>query len=1170
MSFAYTENQRRAITARGGSLLVSSAAGSGKTRVLTQRLMEYVTDENDPKDIDRFLVITYTRAAAAELRGRILDELAARAAADPSDKRLRRQQNLCYRAPIGTIHSFCTTVLRENCQHLGLSPAFKVMEEERAETMRAAVLTKVLDARYEAPTPAFRALADSVGAGRDDRRLVSTVLSLHQKLRSHPDPERWAAEQIAALNMEGVTDVGESVWGRELLDSIRAEAVYWSGQMDAAVEQIFSADAKISKAYGESFQATAAALRDFVRALDGGWDRAKAFLPIPFSRLGALRNYEDQELAGRVKAVREGCKKAAEGFAEVLDGNSEQQIRDMQAVAPAMEELLRLTLDFDRAFAAEKKRQGWLDFSDLEHYAARLLVDRDTGAPTWIAVELSQRYVEIMVDEYQDVSPVQDRIFRAVSRAGRNLFLVGDVKQSIYRFRLADPSLFLEKYRTFAPYETAGEGEPRRILLQENFRSRRCVLDAANLVFSNIMSRELGELDYDADAALVYGAQGYPEGSDVPAELCLIDPPEGDDEESPEKSELEARYVAARIREMVESRVQVWENGVSRDCGYGDFVILMRSPAGKGAIFRRCLAEAGIPVQSKQGGGFFKSLEVSVAVDLLSLIDNPHADVPLISVLRSPVFGFTPDELSAIRAGDRKSDFYGAVCTAAEAGDAHCRDFLEKLRSWRALAPDLGLDALIWRVYGDTDLPALCSAMSGGDERRQNLLRLFEYARSFEASGYRGVFRFTAYLRRLAEKGLEPETGTDAGAVKIMSIHKSKGLEFPFVFLCDLAHRFNKSDSKANVLLHTELGLGPKRTDRDRGVEYPTVARRAVERRLGTELLSEEMRVLYVGMTRARERLILTCVWKNAGEGLAKLGRSLTSPIAPDLLRAAPSPSRWVAMAAMLGGEIIKTQIISDVAALEKAAAAAGAACAPDEEAYRRIRENLAFAYPHPRAVELPTKVTATGLKGRAGEEEAFSESAPLAEEERPYAAFRPIDLGGERSLSAAEKGVATHSFLQYADFDRLDSPASIRAEIDRLAAAGRLSPQEAEAVDAGAVAGLFASPLGREMLGADELRREFRFTLLVDAADFFDVPPGEELLLQGIVDCFFVKDGAITVVDYKTDRVTAEQVPARAARYAPQLRAYAMALGRILKKPVRRCVLWFLRPGQAFDVDFS
>ena len=1174
MSFAFTENQRRAIEHRGSTLLVSAAAGSGKTRVLTERLLRCVADPADPVDIDRFLVITYTRAAAAELRSRIMDALSALAAERPGDARIRRQQSLCCRAPIGTIHSFCSGIIREFSQDLGVSPAFTVLDEDRAETMKQSIVSRLLDRRYETvdADAGFRLLADTVGAGRDDRRLEATLLELYEKLQSHPCPEDWAARQREAFALDGVTDAGKTVWGAALLAAAQHTAEYWAGAMEDACAEIAGADAKLQKAYGGAFSDAAAQIRDFCRAAGESWDRACAFAQFRFARLGILRNYDDAARQERLKAVWNGCKKACAALGDTFSAPSAPQLADLRAVAPAMDALLDLTVDFGRAYAAEKTRRGVLDYSDLEHLAARLLTDRETGLPTPVAAELSRRYQEIMVDEYQDVNAVQELIFRAVSRGGNNLFLVGDVKQSIYRFRLADPGLFLEKYRRYAPYALARGDAPRRIELQENFRSRRGVLEAANLVFGGIMSRRLGELDYDEAAALRFGAQGYDPALDRPVELHLIDPPDAD-EDSPASDELEARFIAQKILEMKRAGTPVTQDGVQRPCDWGDFVLLLRAPGGKGRTFHRALAEAGIPVDSRLGAGFFTSLEVAVTVDLLSVIDNPHADVPLISVLRSPAFGFTGDELSAIRAADRGSDYYGALCAAARAGDRKSADFLERLESWRTQAPETELGTLVWRLCTETGLLAICAAMRDGETRRSNLMHLFEYARSFGENGYRGVYRFVQWLRRMADRGEEPEVGAVGQAVRILSIHKSKGLEFPFVFLCDLSHRFNQTDMRASVLLHSELGLGPKRVDSGQGIEYPTLARRAVARRLTDEMLSEEMRVLYVGMTRARERLILTGVRKNAGELVETLRLTAAYPMPPETLRTASSFTPWIIAAALHAPETLRIEIHAGVAAAQTAspdAAQEAVARAAQAQALAALHARLDFVYPWAGSELLPSKLTATELKDPA---QADADAAPLTAEEAPAEpAFRRPEPGKPRALSAAQRGTATHTFLQFVDFARTGTAAELEAEADRLLREGRIDVRERAVIDLPAVETLFASPLGRRMRAAKELRREFRFQLLCAAADYFPTAaPDDRLLLQGVVDCCFVEaDGSITVVDYKTDRVAPDEVPARAAHYRGQLLAYAGALERIFGRPVKTCVLWFLHTGTEYALPLS
>ena len=1169
----FTPAQQDAIQTRGSTVLVSAAAGSGKTRVLTERLMAYLTDAETPADVDQFLIITFTRAAAGELRARILDAIADEIARDPENRRLRRQSALCAHAQIGTIHSFCGALLRDHCAEAGLAPDFTIIDDQRAEALMASALEKTLDAAYARieTDDALRLLADTVGAGRDDRRLAALVRQLYDKMQSHPRPEVWAEDRIRQLRLEGVTDAAQTVWGAELLGSAEATLRFWSDALDRLVTELAAPDrAWLGDKYIPNIDTTGEGVRRACRAIGQGWDAAcDAIRSIRFPRMSTVKNPPDPEFKDRIKAERDRCKYVIEQLQKQFTAQSETLLSDLRETAPAMERLLRLTLEFGNAYQKEKQRRALVDYADLEHLAARILTD-ESGAPTALARSVSERFREIMVDEYQDVSEVQDLIFRAVSRSETNLFFVGDVKQSIYRFRLADPTIFLKKYDRFAPSETAQPGEARRILLQENFRSRGSVLDAANLVFENIMSRQLGELDYDENAKLKCGLESARGGE--PAELCLLELPDADDGPPAEKAALEADWVAQRIRTMIDGGTLVRDGDGERRADWGDVVILLRSANAIGPIYRQALTARGIPVDAAQGSGFWRASEVSVMLSMLAVIDNPHQDVPLIAVLRSALFGFTADELSAIRVCDRGHDFYTALCACAET-DPRCRDFLEKLSGYRRLAPDLELHALLWQLYDDLGVYALCAAMDDGEARRQNLTELFELARAFETTGYRGLHRFVDWLRQQAESGSEPAAATGARrAVRIMSIHRSKGLEFPIVFLCDLSRRFNRSDTAATVLVHPTLGLGPKRTDPERGIEYPTLARAAVSARILRETLSEEMRLLYVAMTRAKERLILTGTLADIDKTLEKLAVGLVSPIPPELLRTAGSMLQWVAMTALLpGAEDTITLVREGLRTPEETAAQQTQPPTPqpaDPEDAALLRQRLAFRYPYAEAEALPSKVTATELKRL--DSEADEDGAAMLK--KPWRTFRKPDFSAAaRSLTAAERGTATHRVLQYLRFADAVTPEGVRAQIDTLVQTGFLSAREGEAVLVPSIVGLMRSELGRRLIRAEaegRVRREFRFSLLCPAGDFFPQAPDEDVLLQGVVDCCFEEDGALVIVDYKTDRINADGVQARTDYYASQLRAYAGAMERILGLPAKQRLLFFLHGGYVSEVS--
>lgn len=1150
--FTPTKSQKAAIETRDRAVLVSAAAGSGKTKVLTERLIARISDD---ADIDSFLIITFTKAAAAELKSRIVDEIALRLATEPDNRRLRRQSALCQKAQIGTIHSFCASFLRENCHAAGLSPEFKVIEEDRAEAIKQRVIQRVMDKAYEDPTPEFLLLADSVGAGRDDKRLADMVLSLHKKMQSHARPEKWARRQMEILR-DDYPSIGATIWGTEILDFVRLNGGFWADTMEKAAFLAYTED-KIGKAYGESLSQTALCLRDLTRAAAEGWDRAREFLPIEFPKLKSLRNSPDPELSEHIKAMRDACKAASKKYVSLLNAPEQKFAGDIKKTAPAMCALLELTLSFDRQYAAEKRRRAEADFADLEHMTAQLLTD-ENAKPTALARELSKRYTEIMVDEYQDVNRVQDAIFAAVSRDGTNLFMVGDVKQSIYRFRLADPTIFTEKYLSYADLDNANPGEPVRIMLQENFRSRSEVIEAANHVFRTCMSEKLGEIDYDENAELKCGAS-Y-DGTVPKPELMLVDVTADGEDDSPDKSAMEASVVARCINELMHSGVTVTDHGVQRPLQYGDIAILMRSMASAGDVFRRELAAADIPVLGGSSGSYFECIEVSAFVCLLAVIDNPHQDIPLIAVLRSPFFGFTADELSEIRAADKRSDFYTALLKNAE-NSAHCAEFEQTLSDLRQSAPDMELGELLMYICDKLDLAAVCSAMADGTARRDNITLLFGYAKRFEATGFKGLHRFVEWLNTLAERGDEPGRGASGNAVQMMTVHKSKGLEFPVVFLCDTQRRFNRMDLRAPVLIHPELGLGPKVTDTQRGIEYPSLQRNAIALRSDREMLSEEMRLLYVALTRAKERLFVTAAMTEPEEKLQKLMAGTPCPVSPEILMTAQNTAAWMMQAAIWNkDERLEVNICKpETAHAEDKPERQTDTAEADPELVKKLRQNLAFRYLHSAAEALPSKVTATELKG--GNEPDPEAQSLVPDYSRSFRS--PNFIQGEKALSATEKGTATHMVLQFIDYAKTGSIEDIRSEIDRLTASKFISERQAQAVDANAILRLFKSDIGRRIQNADKLIREFKFSILCPAEDFFDGGEGESVLLQGVIDCCIEENGELTIIDYKTDRVRGEALFERAKKYAGQLRAYAIAMEKMTAKPVKGCALYFLEAGQ-------
>lgn len=1171
-----TPEQLSVVTDSGGELLVSAAAGSGKTRVLVERLMREL---DEGADIDEFLIITYTNAAAAELRGKILDAIYERITEDPEDLRLRREYSLAGRASIGTIHSFCAGVIRENAQSLDLPPDFRVADEPESRILKESALRELLEDRYASGEAGFLELADTMGAGRDDSALEGVVLETHTKLMSHPDPAGWVEGKLRELALDGVTDAGETPWGRIIMEKARRAAAFWGDRMEKLVE-LAAGDPALWKGYGVSLTATLDSIRGFAAALEGSWDDARGASAIDFPR-GRASGYED------VKSIRKRCRAELEKIAQLFWDSSERALSDMRAVAPAMSALLRLVLDFDGRYAALKRRRGVIDFSDQEHMALKLLTDTKTGLPTELAADVSRRFREIMVDEYQDVNEIQERIFSAISRGGRNIFTVGDVKQSIYRFRLADPTIFLRKYRSFPDAADAGDGMPRKLVLSRNFRSRAGILEAVNFVFKNLMCEELGEMEYGERESLYPGAR-YPETEEAEVELCVLDLASGDGEETAEedRTRAEARFAARRISELMDSMRISDGAGGTRELRFGDIAVLSRSVRGVLPAWQKVFAEEGVPLAASEPTDFFGEPEIAIALSLLSVIDNPRQDIPLISVLRSPIFGFTSEELANIRLFDREGDFYSALKLAAES-DAKCAGFLEKLNSFRRAAPDMNTHELLWRVCADTGLFAVAAAMPDGAKRRENLMRLFEYAGKFESAGYRGLFGFVTHMRRLQEQGEVPEGAGrgDRDAVALMSIHKSKGLEFPVVILAGLSKRFNTEDTKKRLLIHPDLGPGPKLTDLGRGIEYPTLARRAVAEKLRQEAMSEELRVLYVAMTRAREKLIMLASYRDAESSLEKL-MDTPLPVPSGVSSTASCLADWIMMTALsrpesgavrFGRPAIPTAAEGrawDVRLVRPALKGDGGSQEPrsgetagEVPFTAEFAERLEYVYPYASATSMPSKLTATELKGTFMTKETAEEAEILgiAQEEKPPRT--PPFMEGRRGLTAAERGTATHTVMQFADFEKCRTVSGAAEEIERLRAMGTITAEEAAAVSPRVISGFFQGKAGKIILGAEKLRRELKFSILVDSGEIAGLEAGEKVLLQGVVDCCAEDGDGLTVIDFKTDYVTPETAPERAAFYSGQVETYALALERILKKPVRRKILSFLTAGIDIEI---
>ena len=1163
-----TEQQRMAVELDGSALLVSAAAGSGKTKVLVERLLRQVTGP-EKRNIDEFLIITYTRAAAEELRGRIVRELKKRAAQDPGSAHLRRQSLLVYRTQISTIHGFCAAVLRENAHLLGISSDLRVLDQQDADTLLAQALESLLERRYEtsAADGDFRAVVDSLGAGRDDKKLTATVLEAYRKVRSHPDPAGWMERCAGGLGSSVERAQEQLIW--EAL----AKCAYWIRVYDAAFDEM-TGDEALTKAYLPAFVSDREWMLRLSDALKKGWDEGRERFPFRAERLGTLRNYPGEQTKERLKLIREKFKEDAAGLADWFDVTEAENMEDGELSAGAVRGLFSLVRELDGEYAELKTRRRGMDYGDLEHFALKLLLK--DGEPTDTARQLAGRFREIMVDEYQDTNEVQNLLFNAVSRGGENVFMVGDVKQSIYRFNLADPGIFLEKYRSFSEGAAPSVDGGRRVLLAANFRSRREITDGVNRLFGEIMSRELGELDYGPDEEL------RPEGTFPPApgmetELNIVNTGSmASDEEKVSRARGEAAAVARRIRELIDSGFQVTgEDGSMRPVQPGDVVILMRSPGSRTEEYLSALESVGLAGFADGSGRFMDRVEVSVMLSYLEIIDNPHQDVHLIGVLRSPLWNFTPEELAFIRGEDKKCDFYDAMIRRAEK-DGHCRDFIDSLDKLRLEAADSRPSELLRKIYAATDAGAVFSALPEGQRRQEALEMLFRHAVAFESRGMNTLFTFLGAIHALQEREKDLPgpafAGDGGGKVRIMSVHRSKGLEFPVVVLADVMKVFNREDLNRPVLIHSAQGVARRIRDEERGVEYEPVTYKALRRTLEREMLAEEMRILYVAMTRPKDKLIIFAAMENPERTLKKLASRMTLPLDSTFLGAVRSAGDWLLISALMRPECTILRGIAGVDCPVYAsghsplalrvweggvtAEQSGETASPGQSGKTEVLWD-GFVYPH--ETDIPSKITATEIKKlRQGEK-----TARLHFE-------KPRFLKKDTALTGAQRGTAIHLAMQYMDYDACRDEEGVKSELERLVREEFITREQADSVEPERILAFFRSGPGRLLGKAEGVHREFKFSLLADAGELIGTGAGEKVLLQGVVDCWLEFPEGIVIIDFKSDAVTPETQHARAEGYADQVRTYAMALERITGRQVMRGILYFFATNSPEIVELS
>jgi len=1164
MAEKLTKQQELAVNDRGGDLLVSAAAGSGKTKVLVERLMQYITDPADPANIDDFLIITYTKAAATELRGKIAKALTQRIADDPTNMRLQHQFQRLYLAKISTVHSFCGDILREYAYMLELSGDFRMIEEQEDLPLRYDVLDRLLAEAYDTigNDKDLMTFVDTQGIGRNDQQLPELILKVYDSAKCHMDSDGWLDQCLTDADTAGITDAAQTIWGRYLMDNLfRAIDLHLSA-LDKATALCTGADG-LEKMV-DILVSLSAQLKTLRAATS--WDQIYAHKEIDAGSIKGIGNRKnvDKETYAMAKVIRDHCAKDMENLLRDFANDSACVLADLSAILPAVRGLIGLVREFGSRYDRIKKSLHVMDFSDLEHKALDLLLGKTRQGPTAIARQIGSRYRQILVDEYQDSNEVQDAIFAALTKDRGNLFMVGDVKQSIYQFRLADPGIFLDKYARFGSALAAKPGEGRKIVLSNNFRSGPEVIEAVNSVFRSCMSPRIGGLHYGDDEALW---EGVPKDKlpDTAVSLHLIDV------ESDTYAE-EAEYVAQQIELLLDgSHLVRGEEGL-RPVKPEDIAILLRSPKTSGWDFHYALQKRGIQTVSSHSIDLLSTDEVEWLRSLLQAINNPRQDIPLIAAITGPVFGFTANDLAAVRAGKRGCCFYDALCNS---GDPKAKDFLSVLSRLRQAERMYSLPQLIESIFTITRADTIYSAMSDGSIRCANLREFYQFVVRYSSAAGADLRQLLDYLQQSEQKGLSVNRqGAAAGCVQITSIHKSKGLEYPVVFLCGLSRLFNMRSTNGTLLCDPQLGLGLSCVENSTRIRYPSISNNAISRKLREDSISEELRVLYVAMTRPKDRLYMTFAQSKLAPKLTDLSVRLDLCPPEMITSGANCLGTWVLYTAMQRTEAGQLFAVSrkpdashvssipwDIRYFESRSIETDEPLETevsqeqiDPAMISDLKASLAFTYAHQSATTIPSKQTATQLKGRFKDREVKENTS----DPKPAALqWRQPDLAG-LSNRGKEKGSAMHAVLQYLDFSDCSSAAAISAQINALTHKGLITAQQAQWVSAEKLAVLFSSEMGRRLASAKHLLREFKFSILEDASKFTAGAEGEQILLQGVVDCAMIEPDGITVIDFKTDRVTLQNIDLTVAHYTPQVQIYADALSRIYSLPIKQKSLYF------------
>ena len=1174
MGTNWTPAQGDAIQARGGSLLVSAAAGSGKTAVLVERIVQRITDKQDPCDVDELLVVTFAKDAAAEMRERIYARLREMLQQNPEDVSLVRQQLILPRAKICTIDSFFGDIVRENASLLGVSADYKTVTGAQYDSYLAQAVKLALDEMYSRMPEGFAELVELVSLGRDDSPLEKTVLAIYTGITAYPFPMRRLDELLKMYTEK--TSVEDSLWGKVIISYCKSAVEYMLKKYDGIILQMRE-EIELFHDYCNFISGEKAKLEEILDAFCTlSWDEIIAELDsFEFEKMPSAKGITTHPVKKLVTVVRKECKDIFSKLrSDFMFVSSEEFEQDRQKCLPIVSALVETVRLFTQKLREIMNEDNVLGFSDIQHLTVKALCEFDENGVrrTEIAKEMSGRFREIFIDEYQDVNEVQHMIFSAVSDNDSNIFRVGDVKQSIYAFRQAMPKIFLDMRNEFSPY-SSGE-YPAKIILDRNFRSGKAVVDTVNFCFRMLMSKQVGGIAYDSEDELVVQAD-YETAKQ--SEFDIVTIPEGESADY-----AQADFIADRIHSIINSGQRVTlKDKSTRPVRYGDFCILLRSASAHADNYISVLKNRGIKVVYELSGDFFSCEEIMIMLSLLRVIDNPLLDVELLSVMLSPLYGFLPDDMANIRMSRKNVPLYSAVSYCAENGDERCKRFVDDIARYRLLASTVTSDDLLRRIYDSTSFESLCRAMGNGEQRIANLMLLSNYAQEFESNGFRGLSAFVRFMEKLEQGEGKVESSLDSSAiddaVRIMTIHKSKGLEFPYCIIAGLNTKFNRQFVNSGMITHAELGIGFDLRDVDTLTEYSTAQRSAVRQAIINDDMAEQLRVLYVAMTRAKEKLIMVTATTNPERLIEKCsGANCDEKLDSFTVCSAASQADLILPCLLshpLGGMVCSFDTAFDMDN-ENAGSAmpfsvniirtqeSELVCDETQENFEEIevskeledeiRERLDYKYPYLSLSKTVSKTTASKLKAKAFNKEFFASDIP---------AFM-----AKSGMTAAQRGTAAHRFLQCCDYRNCDD---LTREATRLVLDGKLSQEQMNAIDFSLLKNFFESDLFSRILKSDNVNREYNFAVNISACELDAELPkqfqDELVMVQGAIDCFFEENGEIVIIDYKTDRVS--DVEQLKDRYTSQLQLYRSAIEQITEKRVKQCVLYSVVLGKTVEI---